>query len=83
MEKIVVSAKYKGGTKLFIHGESYLISVSQKSDGQVNVANLKTVADNYFDHSPNENYETIISFLTHWDEITSYPSLSISDALKP
>jgi hypothetical protein len=80
MEKIVVSAKYKGDTKLFTHGKSYLISVSQKSDGQVDVVNLKTSGNNYFYQSPEENYETIISFLTHWDEITSYPSLSISDS---
>lgn len=62
MEKIVVSAKYKGDTNKFTHGESYLISVSQKSDGQVDVSNLKTIGNNYFYQSPNENYETIVSF---------------------
>lgn len=78
MEKIVVSAKYKGDKKFFAHGESYLISVSQDSDGAVCVGNLKTKGSNYLPQPPTEKYDTITSFLSSWDEITSYPTLSIT-----
>lgn len=79
MEKIVVSAKYKGGTKLFTHGESYLISISQTNDGCVNVTNLKTQGNRYTFDTPTEHYLSIHSFLCCWEEISSYPTLSISE----
>lgn len=79
MEKIVVSAKYKGDTKAFTHGESYLVSVSQQADGAVLVVNLKATGDYYFSQAPKEEYASIVSFLMQWDEITSYPSLLISE----
>jgi hypothetical protein len=76
MDALIVSAKYKGETSpKFIHGDSYIIAVSKgRSENPIVVNKTINVGDKYTVQAGSANYDSIITFLINWEEITSYPS---------
>jgi hypothetical protein len=82
MESIVVTAKYKGNDiEHFTHSVSYMLVISAGLPGAlIGVNRLLDNGGGHYGTGPGRSYNSIVGFLTDWEEITSYPSLETVEA---
>lgn len=75
---IVVSARFKGETHgEFIHGQSYMLAVVSAPVGQVVVNRLESKGEQYQVVGRSATYDSVVSLLVNWEEITSYATIPV------
>lgn len=88
MTSIIVTAKFKGENSVnYMHGESYLLRVSTEKNNAIVVQQLieKVESQQKIDYvvvmGSLIKYDSIVTFLYLWEEVTSYPSIDVDHSL--
>ncbi len=86
MAAIIITAKFKGeNSEKYQHGESYLLRVNTDKSNGIEIQQLieKIQPHEKVDYVAVKEtlikYDSIVTFLYLWDEITSYPTIDLDE----